>query len=245
VAQRIHHWVAAFVAVLASTWAFIWQMMLMNRSGAGTKIGSGVVFAAVAAGLVYAAKDRIKEVGRAWISGNMHRFYAQRVARFRAPARRLPKRDIIVAARESIDQTTKQIPDTLNPESGATMLATMIKYVQRGTFESKKALSEQGVRRIKHVFRYDLSPLFTRLDDATKPVPVLDAATRKVRFTDAPRCYRVPVRVWVQTGRGRIEQSATVVLHKRGLDRLERASQDDSDPAIACTERNKESGVEP
>ena len=26
VAERIHHWVAAFVAIVASTWAFVWQI---------------------------------------------------------------------------------------------------------------------------------------------------------------------------------------------------------------------------
>jgi hypothetical protein len=248
VAERLHHWVAAFVAVLASTWAFIWQIVLINsQPGTGTQIGSGVIFVAVLAGLVYAAKDRIKEVGRQWISGNVHRLYAQRVARFRAPRKRLPGRDVIVSARESIDQTTLQIPDTLNPESGATMPATIIKYVQKGTVESKRPLVEQGVRRIKHVFRYDLSPLFARLDDATKPVPVLDTATRRVRFTDAPRCYRVPVRVTVQSRDGRSCETATVVLHKRGLDRLERApSADDRDASFVWRgERAKESGLEP
>jgi hypothetical protein len=247
VAQRLHHWVAAFVALIASTWAFVWQIVLLNSRNTGTKIGSSVIFVAAAAGLVYAAKDRIKEMGRTWISGNMHRLYAQRVARFRAPARRLPKRDVIVSARESIGQKTMQIPDTLNPESGATMLATIINYHQRGKVQSKKALFEQGVRRIKHVFRYDLSPLFARIDNATKPVPVLDATTRKVRFTDAPRCYRVPVRVSVQVRGQTVEEVATVVLHKRGLDRLERPPEaHGSDPAILpWRERAKESGLEP
>ncbi len=258
VADRIHHWVAGFVAVLASTWAFIWQIVLMNRApSTGSQIGSGVMVLAVIAGLVYATKDRIKEMGRNWISGNVHRFYAQRVARFRAPVRRLPGRDVIVSARESIDSRTTQTPDSLNPESGATMPATLIKYVQKGQIDGARGLFEQGVRRIKHVFRYDLSPLFARLDDAEKPVPVLDAATRRVRFTNAPRCYRVPVRVRVRTRDGVILEEATIVLHKRGLDRLERARDEDSDPELwrassklgvgeaAATEPAKDSGLEP
>jgi hypothetical protein len=257
VADRIHHWVAAFVAVLASTWAFIWQIVLINRApSTGSQIGSGVIVLAVIAGLVYAAKDRIKEMGRSWISGNVHRFYAQRVARFRAPSRRLPGRDLIVSARESIDSRTTQIPDSLNPESGATMPATLIKYVQKGQIDSTRVLFEQGVRRIKHVFRYDLSPLFARLDDAEKPVPVFDAATRRVRFTNAPRCYRVPVRVRVQTQDGVVLEEATIVLHKRGLDRLERAHDEDSDSElwrssnlsageVVPAEPPKDSGLEP
>ncbi len=242
VADRIHHWVAAFVAVLASTWAFIWQIVLINnRPTTGTQIGSGVVVLAVIAGLVYAAKDRIKEMGRTWISGNVHRFYAQRVARFRAPARRLPGRDVIVSARESIDERIMQRPDSLNPESGATTPATIIKYTQKGAVSPQATLSAAGVRRVKHVFRYDLSPLFARLDDARKPVPVLDAITRRVKFTDAPRCYRVPLRLKVCANGATYEEEATVVLHKRGLDRLERSGD------ILPLERDsaKDVGLEP
>ena len=55
-----------------------------------------------------------------------------------------------------------------------------------------------------------------------KPVPVLDPETRRVRFADAPRCYRVPVRVRVRCGGDWKGERATVVLTKRGLDRLER-----------------------
>jgi hypothetical protein len=211
----------------------------------GSQVGSGLVVLAVIAGLVYAAKDRIKEMGRNWISGNVHRLYAQRVARFRAPARRLPGRDVIVSARESIDQVMTHLPDPLNPESGATLPATLIRYTHRGEISPNAKLAEQGVRRIKHVFRYDLSPLFTRLDDAVKPVPVLDEASRRVKFIDAPRCYRVPITVKVRCdGRDWVE-TATLVLHKRGLDRLERKLEDESDPRMAMDSIADVPGIEP
>jgi hypothetical protein len=180
------------------------------------------VMVAVIAGVVYATKDRMQELGRSWISGNVHRFYAQRVARYRAPVRRLPGRDVIVSARESCDQADLSRPDPLNPESGATVPATSIHYMHKGVVSPQAQLTRGGVRRIKHVFRYDLSPLFARLDDTVKPVPVLDAATGRVKFTDAPRCYRLPVRVKVTCGGTRSEEIVTLVLHKRGLDRLDR-----------------------
>ncbi len=234
VAERIHHVVAAFVAVIASTWAFFWQIALANRAiGAGGQIGSGIVLLAILAGVVYAGKDRIKEIGRDWISGRVHRHYAQRVARFRAPARRLPSRDIIASARESFDQWTVKLPDPLNPDSGAKVLATTMRYVQRGNVFPQTELSRGGVTRLKHVFRYDLSPIFSRLDDAMKQVPVLDEATHRVRFIDAPRCYRVPVKVRITTAAGTSEEAGTLVLHKRGLDRIERAGDaHDSDPDL-------------
>ncbi|HEX3345194.1 MAG TPA: hypothetical protein VHS09_11510, partial [Polyangiaceae bacterium] len=181
VAERLHNWVAAFVALVASTWAFIWQITLMNHKPTGTTtVGSGLLVLAMIAGAVYAVKDRIKELGRTWISGNVHRFYAQRVATWRAPAKRLPRRDVVVRAKESFDQCVVRRPDPLSPDSGATMPATQVHYRHRGTVHSKKELLASGVRRVKHIFRYDLSPLFARLDDPVKLVPVLDGATRRV-----------------------------------------------------------------
>ena len=254
VAERIHHWVAAFVAIVASTWAFAWQVALMNRAPSPTStVGSGIFVLAVIAGLVYAAKDRIKELGRTWIAGNVHRFYAQRVARFRAPIRRMPNRDVIVSAKESFDQVTSTRPDPLNPESGAALRGTLLRYLHKGTVSPTKVLTEAGVRRIKHVFRYDLSPLFARLDDAVKQVPVLDGAPRRVRFIDAPRCYRLPIKIRVTCEGQSFEEAATLVLHKRGLDRLERDSDDRGERSERSSQIEsapelvplKETGIEP
>ena len=224
VAERLHHWVAAAAAVLASTWAFAWQLFLTSRApSTESKVGSGLVLVAATAGFVYAAKDRIKELGRTWISGNVHRFYAQRVARYRAPARRLPSREVIVSARESCHQTVSAQPDPLNPGVGASLPVTVIRYAHLGTVFPRAELLRQGVRRIKHVFRYDLSPLFARLDDSVKPVPVVDPETNRVRFAAAPRCYRVPVSIVVRSGEGASRRErAVLVLGKRGLDRLDR-----------------------
>jgi hypothetical protein len=127
-----------------------------------------------------------------------------------------------VAARESFEQKLIRKPDPLNPESGSLVPSTVIRYTQRGQVLPTPALDVAGVRRVKHVFRYDLSPLFARLDDAVKQVPVLDKTTHRVRFTEAPRSYRFPIKVRVTSGGGTSEESAIVVLHKGGLDRLER-----------------------
>ncbi len=232
VAERAYHWIAGFVALLASTWAFAWQIALASRS-ASTKqtLGGGIITLALVAGLVYAAKDRIKEVGRNWVTRRVQRLYgAQRITRYRAPVRRLPGRDIVVTARETLEQITKKLPDPLNPECGAMQMLTVLHYEHRGTVVPHKALVESGVRRVKHVFRYDLSPMFARLDDALKKIPVLDPQTRRVRFVDAPRCYRIPIEVRVTSGGEKHVETATLVLHKRGLERLERDA--DSNPSL-------------
>ena len=231
VADRIHHWVAALAALIASSWAFAWQIALTQRHvSTGSQVGSGIVVLALVAGVIYATKDRMKEMGRTWVSGKVRRVLgAERVARFRAPQKRLPGRDVIVAARESFDQSVVQLPDTLNPESGATVGVTVLRYSHKGEVFPQAVLTESGVRRIKHVFRYDMSPLFARLDDAKKSIPVLDELTHRIRFVDAPRCYRVPIKMVLQCGGVTLEENATLVLHKRGLDRIERDEQDESD----------------
>ena len=232
VADRLHHWAAGFAALFASTWAFAWQIALLNRApSAGSKIGSGLVMVAVIGGLVYVAKDRIKELGRTWIAGNVHRFYAQRVARFRAPARRLPDRDVIVSARESFDTVTSTRPDPLNPESGAELHGTLLHYLHKGNVQPCAQLSASGIRRVKHVFRYDFSPLFARLDDAVKKVPVVEEGGRRVRFVDAPRCYRLPVRLTVKSQGKTWKKEGTLVLHKRGLDRMELGTRTPNTPS--------------
>lgn len=240
VAERAYHWIAGFVAVVASTWAFAWQIALANKANSAETLSSGIITLALIAGLVYAAKDRIKEIGRNWMTTRVHRVYgAQRITRYRAPARRIPGRDVIVTARESFDQSVAQLPDPLNPESGATVPVTVLSYEHKGSVVPNAQLLASGVRRVKHVFRYDLSPMFARMDDAMKPVPVLDDASRRVRFIDAPRCYRVPIRVQFSTNGHVYEECSTLVLHKRGLERLDRDSDKGSNPSLA------EIGIEP
>jgi len=240
VAERAYHWIAGFVAVVASTWAFAWQIALANQANAATTVSGSLLALAVVAGLVYAAKDRIKEIGRNWMTHRVHRVWgAQRITRYRAPRRRLPARDIVVTARESFNQATTTIPDPLNPECGASTAVTVLSYEHRGEVAPSPQLLSSGVRRVKHVFRYDLSPLFARLDDATKPVPVLCDQSRRVRFIDAPRCYRLPISVEIECGGQKYTEAGSLVMHKRGLERLERDSDKDSNPSLA------EVGIEP
>jgi hypothetical protein len=240
VAERAYHWIAGFVAVVASTWAFAWQIALANQASSAQTFSTGLLTLALLAGVVYATKDRIKEIGRTWMTRRVHRVWgAQRITRYRAPARRLPGRDIVVTARESFDQGVANLPDPLNPESGATMPITILSYEHKGNVLPHAQLVASGVRRVKHVFRYDLSPMFGRLDDAMKPVPVLDDTSRKVRFIDAPRCYRVPIRVRVECAGHTYEEQSTLVLHKRGLERLDRHEDKPSNPSLA------EIGIEP
>jgi hypothetical protein len=237
--ERIHNWSAAFMALLASTWAFAWQFALnCNARGGDTRLGSGLVALATIAALIYATKDRLKEIGRNWIAGRVRRLYAQRVTRYRtrgegrgagtrgsrAPYLGARVNPLVVTVRESIDLETRHVADPLNPATGATLPVVVIRYVHKGRVSPRADLTEAGLARVKHVFRYDLSPMFAWLDDSVKPVPVLDASTRRVRFVDAPRIYRLPVRVTLKTRTGEVFEAATLLVHKNGIARLDRRS---------------------
>jgi hypothetical protein len=223
VAQRLHHVLAAVAAILASLWAFVFQIGFASGS-TSTRVSSSVVVVALVAGLAYAVKDRIKEVGRTWVQSNVHRFYAQRTATYRAPKKTRSSGEPIVRAKESFVREEAARPDVLNPDCGANTPVTILRYRQRGTVEPQASLAKTGVTRVKHVFRYDLSPLFARLDDATKPVPIFDEEQKRVRFVDAPRCYRIPIELRTDLG-GRVAvERLILVLSKRGLDRLESAA---------------------
>ncbi len=226
IVDRLTHISSAFVALVASTWAFAWQLLLLGRGvSIGARFGSGITTVALVAGLIYATKDRLKELGRNFLARKLSDVYdVQRLTKFRAPAKRLPGRDVIVSASECFKQSRETLPDPLNPEAGASVPFSVVVYKSRGKVHPQAQLLASGVRRVKHVFRYDLSPFFARLDDATKPVPVLCPETRKVRFVQAPRAYRLPFEVRVTCGTTTVVEETVLVVHKRGLDRVERES---------------------
>ena len=65
--------------------------------------------------------------------------------------------------------------DPLNPESGATLRVTLVNHVHRGAIAPQPQLAAAGVRHVRQLFRYDLTPLCTRLHDPIKSIPMLDA----------------------------------------------------------------------
>jgi len=194
------------------------QFLISMRAG---DLGLGLIAIALLTGLAYAAREHIKERGRSWLSGKMVRFQSQRVLRCRAPARRLPKRDVVVEAREWCRQTTRTAPDPLHPEAGASLRATQVQYLHRGTVRPQPDLWKAGVRSVLHIFRYDLSPLLPRLDDEAKQVPVADADGH-IAFVSAARRYQVPIVIGLSVDGERQTQLATLVLDRAGLRRLDR-----------------------
>jgi len=219
--ERVQQWIAAFTALGAGVVVFTFQVALAWREdNKRLELGWGLVVLALIAGLWYAARDRLKEFSKTWLMGKINRFHAQRLTRCRIPARRRPTRDLVVRAKESFDQLVRTRPDALNPEAGASLAVTLIQYIHRGQVLPQPALTASGVTTIRHIFRYDLSPLFPRLADEMKRVPVMDSGGR-VAFAEAPRRYRVPVVVRVRFQRETHEERVTVVLDKGGLRRVD------------------------
>ena len=97
-----------------------------------------------------------------------------------------------------------------------------LKFRMRATLHPSAALERAHIYSIKHIFRYDLSPIFGRLDNAVKQVPVLDG-NRRVRFADAPREYRFPARIGFSAVDGGEVHRAPRVHRgsKRGIERIE------------------------
>lgn len=221
VTERWHAVVTSIIALVAWTVYFVGEVYI-EHGNPTSMLSSSVVVICLLMGLVYVVRERIKEVGRTWFQTNVHRFYAQRIVKYRAPSKTCPTRDLVVRARESFLRENATRPDPVNPGGGGTLPIARLRYLHQGTLESSSTLACAGISRVKHVFRYDVSPLFARLDDATKPVPVFDSTMRRVRFAHAPRCYRVPVRLVVKL-RGAVQADlrGSLVLHKRGLERID------------------------
>ena len=135
-------------------------------------VGWGLVGLTVLMGATYAMRDRIKEVFHRWLVRHVYRLYAQRVVRCFMPGSLDSPRQLIVQAREWCNETTTSRPDPLNPESGATLRVTLVNHVHRGVIAPQPQLAASGVRHVRQLFRYDLTPLCTRLHDPIKSIPV-------------------------------------------------------------------------
>jgi hypothetical protein len=221
--DRVQTWMTSFGALVAGMTIFFIQGLLTRFSNAG--LGMGLVSLTVLTGLVYGARERLKDLSRSWITGTVYRFYAQRVVRCSLPTPRFPHADEIVSAREWCSETVSVRPDPLNPESGAAQRFTLVHHRHRGVIAASAPLATSGIGSLTQVFRYDVSTLLPLLSDARKRIAAVEATTGRARFVDAPRRYYVPVRVKA-TVRGRHELTqATLVLDKEGIQRLETESQ--------------------
>jgi hypothetical protein len=222
--SRMRNYTGVVAAALA---AFMWLSFTLLPIGSGTRAGLGVGTFAFMFALAYAIKDRIKELTRGWITGRLMRLYGQRMVTLKLPKRIDAARRVLLETRETFDVDSEpSAADDLREvnaaaDIGAPKRVVQLKFRMRATLHPAAALERAHIYSIKHIFRYDLSPIFARLDNAVKQVPVLDA-NRRVRFADAPRQYRFPARIVFQPADGAaIEHNTYIVVSKRGIERIE------------------------
>jgi hypothetical protein len=223
--SRVRNYTGVLAALLA---ALMWLSFTLLPIGPGARAGIGFGTFAVVFALAYAVKDRIKELTRSWITGRLMRLYGQRMVTLRLPMRIDPSRRVLLETRETFDVDSE--PFAVNDlrdvnaaveQIGAPKRVVQLKFRMRATLHPSASLERAHIYSIKHIFRYDLSPIFSRLDNAVKQVPVLDS-NRRVRFADAPRQYRFPARIMFQPVDGEaIEHNAYIVASKRGIERIE------------------------
>jgi hypothetical protein len=222
--SRVRNYTGVIAASLA---AFMWLSFTLLPIGPGARAGIGVGTFAVVFALAYAVKDRIKELTRSWITGRLMRLYGQRMVTLRLPARIDSTRRVLLETRETFDVAAESFAaDDLRELHAAEMIGApkrivQLKFRMRATLHPAAALERAHIYSIKHIFRYDLSPIFARLDNAVKQVPVLDS-NRRVRFADAPREYRFPAKITFVPEVGEaIEHTAYIIASKRGIERIE------------------------
>lgn len=204
--ERIRPWVTALSAATAGVVAFSLQLLFgAGRSGIGQKVGwSFVVLLAVVA-LAYGTKERLQIAGVQWLSRGLGRWYARRSTRLFGSSGAL-----VLAARESF---TEQATGSGEDEDAVPMVKLR--------FEHEARLQPGAAHgQLRLIFRYDLSPLFPRMHDPLKTVGAVDRATHTVHFVDAPRTYRLPVRIELSADGIARTLNASLVMDKFGLHRI-------------------------
>jgi hypothetical protein len=215
---RVRTWTGIAAASLA---AFFWLGFTLIPIGPGAKAGLGLTAFGLLFAMAYALKDRMKELTRFWLSGQLTRLYGQRMVTLRLPRRDDQEPQAVLEAREKFDVGSVQVEDPLNIGMQAKRRVMQIKYQMRSMVHACPQLAKSGIHSLKHIFRWDLTPIFSRLDNAVKAVPVLDPETRRVRFVDAPKEYRLPVKLTCERDGRTVRTEAQLVVSKRGLERLE------------------------
>ncbi|APR84776.1 Hypothetical protein A7982_10125 [Minicystis rosea] len=223
VRQRARPWLSTAFVFIVVTVTFLVQGAIDPRYHSAAS-RARVLAAALLMGLLFALRDRIRELGVSWWIGRRHRAYGQRFVSYRLPAHLPAIERIAVRAREAFDREEARDPDLSGDDGGKPYIA--LRFSHRGMLSPAPTLAAPGARRVKHVFRYDLSPLFTRLSDAVKPLAVVDPETRRLRVVDAPRIYRLPIRVRLRCGSLDRTTRATLVINKHGLLRLDTSAPD-------------------
>jgi hypothetical protein len=220
--SRYAHFIAAFVAVVASSWAFAWQVALLNHLAGAAITGSTVLTLGATVGVVYAVKDRIKEIGRRWLHGWIRTSYAGRVVQLTLRPDTDPGRARLLRSRETIRVSTRVRPDG----SRFNVLDVVLRLDLWGR-EAPRAL---GIDRVKHILRYDFSEILVGLERAPHMLAV-PSPQGGMRILAVDKTYELPCECRIRTnGVDARVWRGNLHLSDRGLETVERRN-DSSAPA--------------
>lgn len=221
--DKLNNWIAAFVAIIASTWAFAWHIAYMNQLVSGGMSAVSMLLAGALAGVLYAVKDRIKDIGRRWITSRVREGIADKIVHLHLQQRVDERRGRLMTSREQIRASRVRRPDPLNPALGATHDVVALSVSMRIDQRDSGVPSNWGVAGVKHVMRYDLSPLFSRIAQGMRSVPIAED-DGEFRSELVRKRYELPVRCSLTPigGGEPIVRSGMLLIDRRGLRELKR-----------------------
>lgn len=233
---------AALAATLGGL--FVFPLALFFTGGFGiTGLSWGLSGTAILVALTYGVRERIKDAARTWIAARVSKNIGGRVTTLTTAPKLKTEAARVLRGSESFALSQGQVADPLHPDLGQTIAVQRLRYRMRGSIHPCPSAASQGSERVKLVFRYDLSPIFSRLDDPSQEVPVLGADGASLRFVDAARCYRIPVGIKLHHQGRSVKDAGILVTHKLGLERLERLSPAPSTVAEAVPMPPREASI--
>lgn len=216
--KRFRYLASSAAAVLAAMVVIPMTAYFTGGHGMGG-LGFGLTSTFLIAVLAYGVRERIKEGVRGWLTSR-----AAKVGRRTtlSTVARAPEEPIRVARLREVFSTrrTKE-RDPVHPDLRSSVPMIRLGYQMKGVMEGSPALAERGAERVKLVFRYDFTPLFSRLHDPVEEVPILDETGEALSFAEAPRLYRFPLEARLFDGRETHTFSGRLLAHKYGLVRIE------------------------
>jgi hypothetical protein len=222
--HRVRNLIAIFAAAAASMVYFA-----LSNSGGLKAISGSMGATALLGAIIYAAKDRIKELSKSWLSSQFTRRFGNRKISVRVPSRIAQGDPVLEEAREAFESSFARRCDELNPDIGDIRRVAVLRLRRSASLRAQDATSarlrELGFMGWKHIFRYDLSAVLPRLDDSIKRIPAYDSSRRAISVMAVPKHYRFPVTLDLRAGAMHETVEAVLVVAKSGIVGIERSTQ--------------------
>lgn len=216
VVNRASAWLSAFAALVAYLWFFVLQTAFEHETAT---LGWGLVLFAIASGLAYASRDRLKEATRDWLAGRVQRIFAQRVIRFRPPSISGQQRPApVLVARESFTRSSRQARHLDDEEPLRDV--TVIRFAHRGRVLRTDMTSAWQSPQVRMHFRLDVSGLLPRMKEAVRGFVAPDRTTGDLTIVDVPRNYELPIRIRLRHEAESEESEHVLTVNKNGLVRV-------------------------